>query len=57
MKKILVLISILSVLLVACSSSPTKRLKVNGKMRMVILSLLKVNRLKSQLTVKLQKDQ
>ena len=38
-EKILVIVSIFSVLLVACSSSPTKRRKVNGKMRMVILSL------------------
>ena len=34
---------ILAILLVACSSSPTKKLKVSGKMKMVILSQLKMS--------------
>ena len=56
-EKILVLISILSVLLVACSSSPTKKAEGKWQNENGDIITIKGESLKSQLTAKLQKGQ
>ena len=56
-EKILVIVSIFSVLLVACSSSPTKKAEGKWQNENGDIITIKVNLSKSQLKVKLQKDQ